>query len=340
MASGKRNDLIDALKFFAIALVPLQHLLNLRTEFNHLFGAQAALVFMVGFDMPLFVFLSGYVLFGREGANPARLVWRKALILLTPYFAWVTVEMAIEHVPLVQWPGKLAVAAIQPHQAYQMWFLWVLFVLFVIFTLVRLASRADLTLAAVGLVAGAARILPRTTAFGIDKIALLLPFLALGYLCAKHREKVRRFDLLIAVVGVPAFAVMSVFPQPTIPGQFALAVLGIVTAWAIYRLLPHWAIAPQAWVGRRSLGIYAGQMVTLPLVLVGTGWLGVALSEATTMLASIALATALEVTAVTRAVFLGQWPRPAVPRSRPVATVAVHEPQPRVAPSAAESEPE
>ena len=336
MAGGKRNDLIDALKFFAIALVPLQHLLNLRSEFNHLPGAQAAVIFMVGFDMPLFVFLSGYVLFGREGSNPAMFVGRKALALLTPYFAWVAVEMGVERVPLAQWPGKLGVAAIQPHQAYQMWFLWVLFVLFVIFTLVRLISRADLVLAFAGFAAAAARLLPRTTAFGIDKIVLLLPFLALGYLCAKHREALRRFDLWIAVIGVPAFAIMSALPQPTIPGQFAVAVLGIVSAWALYRLLPRWAISAQAWVGRKSLGIYAGQMVTLPLVLVGTGWVGVALSEITTMAASTALATALEVTPVTRAVFLGQWPRSASPRAS--APLPTQEPPPVAPPSAAESE--
>lgn len=313
MAAGKarRNQLIDALKCFAVALVPLQHLLNLRPEFNSLPGAHAAVVFMVSFDMPLFVFLAGYVLLGREGADPLTFVRRKALALLVPYFAWISVEMAIERVPITQWPSTLGWAAIQPHRAYQMWFLWVLFVLFVIFTLVRLVSRADLWLASVGVAAVAARMLPKSTTLGADKIALLLPFLVLGYLCAKHRESLRRFDTWIAVAGVPAFAVLTVMPQPSVPGQFATAVCGIVTAWAIYRLLPRPAISAQAWVGRRSLGIYAGQMVMLPLVLVGTGWIGVILSEITTMTASTALARALETTKFTRAAFLGQWPRPA-----------------------------
>jgi hypothetical protein len=54
-------------------------------------------------------------------------------------------------------------------------------------------------------------------------------------------------------------------------------------------------------------------MVTLPYMIVGAnlGWLGVGLSEVTTMTASTALATALEYTPFTRAVFLGQWPKPA-----------------------------
>jgi hypothetical protein len=72
-----------------------------------------------------------------------------------------------------------------------MWFLWVLFALFAIFTLVRLVSRADIWLAAFGVAAAVARALVHTKTAGLDKIFLLLPFLVLGYLCAKHRDKLR-----------------------------------------------------------------------------------------------------------------------------------------------------
>jgi hypothetical protein len=308
---GKRNEIVDALKFFAIALVPLQHLLNLRSEFSGLPGAHAAVLFIVTFDMPLFVFLAGYVLFGREGDSPLTFLWRKALALLVPYFAWVSVEMLIERVPVAKWPETLGWAAIQPHRSYQMWFLWVLFALFVIFVLARLISRADLWLAAVGVAAVVARLVSTDKTAGLDKILLLMPYLVLGYLCAKHREELRRFDAWIASAGVLSFAGLSLVPQTAAFVQLATAVGGIVTAWAIYRLLPAWLISAQAWVGRRSLGIYAGQMVTLPVVLVGTGWVGVVLSEFTTMLSSVLLARALEFTAPTRALLLGQWPRSA-----------------------------
>jgi hypothetical protein len=306
---GRRNEIIDAMKFFAIALVPLQHLLNLRSEFSYLPGARAAVWFMVSFDMPLFVFLAGYVLFGREGTNPFSFLQRKALALLVPYFAWVSVEMLIERVPVTQWHTTLGWAAIQPYRSYQMWFLWVLFALFVIFTLVRLVSRADMWLAAFGVAAAVARALVHVKTAGLDKIFLLLPFLVLGYLCAKHRDKIRPYDMWIAVTGVLVFTGLSFVPQTIALVALATAVTGVVSVWALYRLLPARLISAQAWVGRRSMGIYAGQMVTLPVVLVGVGWLGVALSELTTMLSSVLLARVLEFTAFTRAVFLGQWPR-------------------------------
>jgi hypothetical protein len=319
---GKRNEIIDALKFFAIALVPLQHLLNLRSEFSHLPGARAAVWFMVSFDMPLFVFLAGYVLFGREGSNPFSFLQRKALALLVPYFAWVSVEMLIERVPVTQWSSTLGWAVIQPHRSYQMWFLWVLFALFVIFTIARLVSRADVWLAALGAAAAAALLLPTVKTAGLDKIFLLLPYLVLGYLCAKHRDQFRPFDVWIAGVGVLAFAGLSFMPQTVVPVKLATAVCGIVSAWALYRLLPARLISAQAWVGRRSLGIYAGQLVTLPIALVGVGWAGVGLSELTTMLSSVLLAWVLELTALTRAVFLGQWPRRAKSPKRSGSDVA------------------
>jgi fucose 4-O-acetylase-like acetyltransferase len=313
VAKAGRNDLIDALKFFAIALVPLQHLLNLRDEFRFMPGAHAFVVWMVSFDMPLFVFLSGYVLFGREGRDRVSFLWRKALALLVPYFAWVIVEMGVERLPLTQWPGKLGMAAIQPHDAYQMWFLWVLFVLFAIFTLVTLVGRSTAWLAIVAVSFEAARFLPATKVAGLDKILLLMPFLLLGYVVARHREALRSFDAWIAFVGVATFAVVSFLSQNPVPMQLIAAVSGITTAWAAYRLLPKRALAAQAWVGRRSLGIYAGQMVMLPMVLVGGtwGWTGVGVSEVTTMVSSGALAWVLERTALTRGVFLGQWPKPA-----------------------------
>lgn len=307
---GTRNELVDALKFFAVALVPLQHLLNLRSEFSHLPGARRAVEFMVSFDMPLFVFLSGFVLFGREGSDPRVFLKRRALSLLLPYFAWVSVEMLRLQVPVARWPETLGWAAIQPHRSYQMWFLWVLFALFVIFALTRMVSRADMALVVVAVVAEAGRFLPTIKTAGLDKIFLLMPYLVLGYLVAKHREAIRRHERVVALAGVAVFVGLSVFPYPTVLGQLVTAIAGITAAWALYRLLPERWIVLQARLGRRSLGIYASQMVTMPYVLVGTGWLGVALSQVTTMVSSVLLARVLELTTFTRAVFLGQPPKP------------------------------
>jgi len=275
----------------------------------HLPGAHWAVVFMLSFDMPLLTFLSGYVLPGREGAKPFAFLRGKALVLLVPYFAWVTVEMLQRRTPPALWATRLFNAAIQPHLGYQMWYLWVLFALFVVFTLARLVSKSDIWLGALALAMAATLFLAAPTVAGIDKIVWLFPFFVLGYLCGKHRAVLRRYDLVWAMAGVAGFAALTWLRLPGVVPAFATAIAGISACWALYRLLPKPLISAQAWVGRKTLGIYGGQMVLLPYLVVGAGWPGVIASEALVMAGATLLAWVLGFTAFTRAAFLGQWPK-------------------------------
>jgi fucose 4-O-acetylase-like acetyltransferase len=270
--------------------------------------------------MPLFTFLSGYVLPGREGSQPLVYLRNKALVLLVPYFAWVTVEMLQRKTPPALWGTRLLEASIQPHQGYQMWYLWVLFALFVLFTLARVVSTSDWWIGGLAVAFATAMFfaVPRTA--GADKIVWLFPFFVLGYLCGKHRARLRRFDVAWAVGGTMAFAALTWLRPAGVVAQFATAITGISAFWALYRLLPKRLISAQAWIGRKTLGIYGGQMVLLPYLIVGSGWLGVVASETLILIGTTALASLLELTAFTRAAFLGRWPkrRLATPIAEPV----------------------
>ena len=308
-APSQRNLLVDALKFFAIALVPAQHLLSLRSEFMHLPGASWLVAAMLTFDMPLFTFLSGYVLPGREGTHPLRFLRTKALVLLVPYLAWVALVMPLRHLPPADWLPRLGSALLNPHRGFQMWYLWVLFALFVLFTVVRLVSKADGWTAGVAIGVGVLLFLPLPQTLGADKIAWLYPFLVLGYLCGKHRASLRRYDPWIALGGSLVFVVLTVLRPGGVPALFAAGVGGIVASWALYRLMPAGLIRVQAWIGQKTLGIYGAQMLVLPYVMVGSGWPGAIASEITVMATSTLIAWVLGLTTVTRAAFLGQWPR-------------------------------
>ena len=308
-APGQRNLLVDALKFFAIALVPAQHLLSLRSEFMHLPGAPWLVAVILTFDMPLFTFLSGYVLPGREGKNPLRFLRSKALVLLVPYLVWVAAVLPLRHVPPVGWLPRLASALVNPHRGFQMWYLWVLFALFVVFTAARLVSRSDVWMCVVAVGVGALLMLPLPQTLGADKIAWLYPFLILGYLCGKHRRSLARYDKWIAAGGSAVFVTLTILRPGNVPALFAIGVGGIVASWAVYRLVPTALIRAQAWVGQKTLGIYGAQMLVLPYVMVGSGWPGAIISEITVMTASTLIAWALGFNAATRALFLGQWPK-------------------------------
>lgn len=308
----KRNELVDALKAFAIALVVLQHLLNLRPEFKTLPGAPQLVDAMFAFDMPLFTLLSGYVLVGREGPTPLRFLKGKALALLVPYLAWISLVMPLRHLPPADWLPRLGRALVNPHAGFQMWFLWVLFAMFIVFTLVRTLTRgSDIALGVSALLLAAALYLRLPDMLGLDKLCWLYPFLVAGYLIAKYRTQMRPADPWIAAVGIIGFPLLLWLDSPEPALRVVTAAVGTAAAWGVYRLLPEKLISWQAWAGAKTLGIYGAQMLVLPFVMVGGGWgwFGVAASEITVMTAAILVTLVLERTAFTRAVFLGQWPR-------------------------------
>ena len=299
-----RDDLIDALKLFAMGLVVLTHVLGLRREFV---GLSPQLVdTMVTFNMPLFTFLSGYVLFGREGRSPVRFIRGKGLALLVPYLAWILVELPLRKYPPAAWFPRLGRALVDPHAGMQMWFLWLLFWLFVIFTLVRLVCTDDRWLAASAIAMGATLFLGTVTSYGVDKITWLYPFFILGYLYAKHRARTERFDVVVSVVSVVAFPLLLMWGPPGVVVRFATALAGMGASWGLFRLLPGRVLAPLGFVGQKTLGLYGWQMVVLPYMIVGAGWIGAVASWSLVMVAAALLTLVLEQTAVTRAVFLGQ----------------------------------
>lgn len=300
--SHGRNELIDALKFFAISLVVLQHLFNLRPEFKTL--APGLVEALFAFNMPLFVFLSGYVLLGRERDSALVFIKERALALLVPYVSWILVVMPLRHFQPAEWGPRLAGALLDPHLGFQMWFLLVLFWVLVVFRLGLLASAASWWIAGFGLVVTIALNAVVGFGHGMDKLAWLFPFLVAGYLVSRHREPLRRTIPLFTVGGIAGFAAAAYYGFPY-DWRYATAVAGITASWGLYRLLPRRLIAWQSWAGKRSLGVYGGQMVVFPFVLVGTGWLGAAASFVTVTAASLGLTLLLERSWLTRGLFLG-----------------------------------
>lgn len=305
-SAGERDLKVDALKCLAILLVIATHILSLRREFQQV--APALVTWIVAFNMPLFAGLSGWVLAGREGSHPGRFLWRKVLMLYVPYFAWIAVEAPLRRVTLAGMPFRLWQALISPHAGMQMWFLAVLFWMFVIFTLARLVSRHDIWTGLVALAVGAVGLFPRFTVMGADKIAWLYPFFVLGYLLARNRGDIRKL-VPIGWAIAAVVAALAVLGHATLAGSY-LAALGVsAAAVCVYVVLPHPALTAQAWLGRRTLGVYGAQMLVLPFLIVGAGWTGALASWALVAVAATLVAAGLERVPVARAVFLARWPR-------------------------------
>ncbi len=306
-AAGQRNDVVDALKYFAIALVVFTHVLRLRREFITL--SPDLLRVIVSFNMPLFTFLSGWVLAGREGKRPLVFMKNKALGLLVPYVAWIAVEMPLRHVPPSGYLARLGNALLNPMYGMQMWFLWALFWMFAVFTLGRVVSRSDWWTAGLALAVGSIAFFLPGGANGLDRVTWLYPYLILGYLASKHRLALSRFDAPVTALAMLAFGALSFVKTRLLPLQFATGVAGTVSASGIFRFMPPAIPRALAPLGRRTLGVYGWQMVVFPFLIVGQGWGGAIASWAIVLTVSTVLALVLDRFTITRAVFLGQWPR-------------------------------
>jgi len=307
LSGGGRNDVIDALKYFAMALVILSHVLRLRREFIGL--SPELLRIIVSFNMPLFALLSGWVLAGREGTSPLRFMRGKALGLLVPYLAWIAVEMPLRHVPPSGYLSRLWHALLNPMYGMQMWFLWALFWMFAVFAAGRALSRSDWWTAALALAVASVAVFVPGGANGVNRLVWLYPYLVVGYLAAEHRGSLRRFDVPVAVACGGAFVGLSILNSHVLALQFATGIAGAVAACGALRYLPAAVSRLLAPLGRRTLGVYGWQMVIFPFLIVGRGWTGAVSSWVIVLAASTVLAFALDRLAVTRAVFLGQWPR-------------------------------
>lgn len=303
---GGRDERVDAVRFLAIALVVLTHLLNLRWEFKTL--APWLVESMLAFNMPLFAFVSGYVLSGREGADPLKFLRGKAQALLVPYIAWIAVEMPLRNLGPGQWAGRLFEAAGDPRAGFQMWFLWVLFLLFAVFVLVRSFSRSGGVLTVTAAASMVASILSGGVVTGLEKAMWLYPFFCFGFLAAERGVFARSRPWTLAVAAGGAFTILRLLEPAGGIAAFVTATAGVVAVWGVYHSVPEGLIRPQAWAGRRTMGVYGGQMVILPFLVIGSGWAGLSVSWAAVVGAALVLTLALERTAVTRILFLGLSP--------------------------------
>lgn len=298
-----RDERVDAVRFFAMGLVVLTHLLNLRWEFKTL--APWLVESMLAFNMPLFAFVSGYVLSGREGSDPLRFLRGKALALLVPYFAWVAVEMPLRNLGPGQWAGRLFQAATDPRAGFQMWFLWVLFLLFAAFMLVRMVSRSDGVLAVTAGGSMLTSIALGGVVTGLEKSIWLYPFFCLGFLVAERGLPARARPWMFAAGGAGLFVALRLLEPSGRAAAFFVATAGVFAVWGAYHCVSERLIRPQAWAGRRTMGLYGGQMVVLPFLVIGTGWTGLSVSWVAVVGAALVLTLVLERSAVTRLLFLG-----------------------------------
>lgn len=316
---SQRDRLVDALKGYAILLVVFGHCLELADAGvmvpnislrHHLF----ALIY--AFHMPLFMFLSGYVMFSKRVS-----VRRSFLRLIVPFFTWQMVRfVATVHVAnrffSYMWNGVYGMEN-------ALWFLWALFLCYLLLIPVQWAGRrwkygeeagflvvfVLINLLVFHTISGV-----DLRHFGLPQAAYFFPFFAFGYLARKNMPRIQCLSRQVKVYGLATAAGLFAFvfayaywkvdlvaqvPISTLVERplffltrYGLPVLGILASVGLVLLLRSiragWLLAALAWLGLVTLDLYASHGI-LMLVSFGTGWVKVLSGFAAAMVLGLGL---------------------------------------------------
>ncbi|MGV8081486.1 MAG: acyltransferase family protein [Syntrophales bacterium] len=184
---GNRDRLIDAMKGVGILLVVFGHAVlahDPRFRDNPLF------IFVFSFTMPLFFFLSGWVLPRSLDRPAATYLGRQFRRLVVPFLAWHAVYFAVRG---GYTSGSIAGSYLEllHAPAIGLWFLWALFlasgILFLAIRGMRSAGWEKWEDAAVILVVFAVRLI-RTDWLAVPEVQHHLIFYAAGFLVSKYRS--------------------------------------------------------------------------------------------------------------------------------------------------------
>ena len=348
-----RNKVIDALKGLAIILVVIGHAIPEAAAVSH--GGRGLIeVFpqlwvplriardpsfeaVYSFQMPLFAFLSGFVLWRPKPPEPKTFVRKRVSGLVVPYFAWFGVFFLVAMLFGSPYPqgfvrSLMNVATHSPSQG-GLWYLYALFVSSMLLLAIVRTGWSRWLLPVSALLAAAAQTLPAvsgTTLLGAVVVSLTYPYVALGYMVASKSELLPRVKGRLAIGGFLGFAlVFSMIYPVDVPGTnltsrlvaglggpmqlriaftqvllYVGAVCAIAAVVGIYHFASGRFLSTQAWLGRRTLGIYAMHGLASRVgVLAGVhNWI---VLTAISLAVSLAATLVLERMGVLSQVFLG-----------------------------------
>lgn len=139
---------LDAIKAFATILVIVGHVIQYTTpDFDN------SILFRViySFHMPLFMFISGYLIRLDPGRGKADFLAAKFMQLVVPFLLWSVLLVSLENFAAIKSGGayvlldRLYQVVLRPDNG-GLWFLWVLFLNFLVFTVLVENYRISLSL--------------------------------------------------------------------------------------------------------------------------------------------------------------------------------------------------
>lgn len=331
-APKTRDSSVDALKGFAILCVVFGHAIqrNLPNADNN------AIFLLLGlFEMPLFIFLSGYVLAGRIRGPRTAWVARRAVRLLIPFLSWTVLFWILRDLPTQGMRpfidttggiGQYLVGSLR-HIPAGLWYLPVVFLMSALLAIMLPLTKRHMPVLVLfglmlpsSLLAQLKLLVDPSYDFGISLVGRYWPYFIEAFAVASagtllRFERPRRLLWLAAfpVVGMILIREsLQVVPIVTLLrwlAGFAGIAFSVLLIQSLSRTRIHSALA---WLGNQTLGIYCAHFLFLraltPLGL-ETGWVATFGGFIVALALSVAITLGIRRIPVLPGILLGEWPK-------------------------------
>lgn len=246
----ERIELIDSLKGYAVILVLLGHVIVFSNPTQ--FSQSWLFVFIYSFHMPLFLFLSGYLVFQKSIDSKINFVYKKFKGLILPYFVWIFISISIAN--NFVFDNRISDFLIEHVVVYDnIWFLPVLFISFMIL-LIYITSENFLKDYQLGFFT----ILLFLSFYiiswmfnppvqGLLIVRWFSPFVLLGYITAEYKESIFEKSYIFPLSAVLFAILLPSWSKYVITFarvndinliiDFILAITGIVLSYCLIKSL-------------------------------------------------------------------------------------------------------
>jgi len=244
-----RDTHLDAVKGYAIILVVLAHVAVYANPENI---KSAILSIIYSYHMPLFFFISGYLVYGRFGPTSLAWIQKKFMQLIIPYILFTIFFFYV-----IFWPSyilslNIFIQNLFSYTVYNS--AWFLPVLFESFLLLCLCINCEKFLGKTTYILFfflLSVIIPFTDYYSINavnQIVVNTPYVIIGYLICSYRTILSKYILFIEISGSLLFPVLFWFkfsPYYLVINNslfylyytYILALSGIILSWWIIKLI-------------------------------------------------------------------------------------------------------
>ena len=243
--NNTRDLQLDAIKGFAIILVIMGHIIGYSNQ-----NGSILYQLIYSFHMPLFFFVSGFLVFNHFGPTLTTWIKKKFIQLIIPYCIFTLFYFFILFYPTIQNLNYVD-AFFKYTVSDSAWFLPVLFeslfILAICIEAEKFIKKYSFLIFFI-LVSVLIPILNLDSMNIVHQIVSYSPFVILGYLCCNFKDQLKKKILLIEIIGSGLFILLSLIKFGSLLPKFninleyiyfayLLSITGIILSWVIVKLI-------------------------------------------------------------------------------------------------------